>query len=1068
MASASKKARQDKQNQKKQEATEFAALSHLCMRCPDAEKASKCPAAASTNLSDCVSKSDASGLWPGFQEFSETTMLDTSDHQECLNFLQQAHADHQTRFTDVKGKSKSLKDVFDKLKSERQSLTYTDGNGESPLTKDILDSAYNTVLATRAKEVEQELAKLALEKDKQNQKEVNIPRENTGVLEYAKKPQRADSSEQSGSLITNHFPITLSSKQTLFEYQITGLLSNIGKPLSSPKKNTIIRRLIENAPLFDQHKDSFAFNNEGKIIAWTSLTPAVPRGTIVVTGVNVDDYDRTSNGVPSGHFTLDVVFQKAFSFEGLDDYVKSLNSDYEEVGASQALDILFGNHIARNLNSKTVQIGDNRFFPTGDKQSEYDLGPKEGLIALRGFSSHISPVDGSVTLNVNTAFSAFYKQQTVQKYLDDLGDKKARERLLHARVRIMYDRTKSDEADKSKDTEARRTKTITGFSKKVAKDIKFTDRNNNEISVWYHFRTSYPAVNSTSQERICVNTGDTTPGQECWFLADQLEVLPGQIYRKLLDPNLTAKMIEFACQSPETNRKAILNSGLESLGLSNGTPTLLSQAGITFGPEMMKIPFHRIPSPSIKYSNSSAHIADGAWSTKGHKFYTTSKLIDGPVTFFVASRPQTDPSDYISEFERCLPLNGIDFKHGGGGAVRRGLEHVVEPTPGSFAKHIRNVGLAVLVLPDDTASERQKYAAFRVAADQLVGKLSIVLSEKRMIEQGSKLTPYMASNMMKINTRLGNVNHRVDAFGSMGDTLVLGADLVHPKQSNPADVPSIAALVGSIDKDFAAFYGSARRTGHRVEIIDARSMTDMAAERIRAWRDNTKDKSLPKKILYYRDGTGQSQYGDILKQEVSAIRQAFATVQSDKATHMNFQKTKVKITAVVVVKRHTTRFYPTNPSDSKLALKENCLPGTVVDSHITSPYYFDFYLQSHTIEKSMVAGKPKFGSAKPTHYFVIVDENKFSQKDLQTITNSFCYNFSHSTSPVSYASPAYLADRLCDRATLYLKRWFDNDEVVQNMSAGERQKEMDEDWGRGGQPGKNPWNVSLNSKCFWM
>lgn len=142
------------------------------------------------------------------------------------------------------------------------------------------------------------------------------------------------------------------------------------------------------------------------------------------------------------------------------------------------------------------------------------------------------------------------------------------------------------------------------------------------------------------------------------------------------------------------------------------------------------------------------------------------------------------------------------------------------------------------------------------------------------------LVPYMASNMMKLNVRLGNENHHVDAFSTIKNTLVLGADLVHPKQSNPEDVPSIASLVGSIDNNFATFDGSARRTKHRVEIIDADSMTVMATERIRAWRD-ANNKALPTKILYYRDGTGQSQYSDILKQEVSAICQAFASVQSD-------------------------------------------------------------------------------------------------------------------------------------------------------------------------------------------
>lgn len=69
---------------------------------------------------------------------------------------------------------------------------------------------------------------------------------------------------------------------------------------------------------------------------------------------------------------------------------------------------------------------------------------------------------------------------------------------------------------------------------------------------------------------------------------------------------------------------------------------------------------------------------------------------------------------------------------------------------------------------------------------------------------------------------------------------------------------------------------------------------------------------------------------------------------------------------------------------------------------------------------------------------------------------------------MSYASPAYLADRLCERVGLYLKRWFDHGEEVGGLSTRDRKVGMDSDWGRGKQEGKNPWNVAFNGKMFWM
>lgn len=94
----------------------------------------------------------------------------------------------------------------------------------------------------------------------------------------------------------------------------------------------------------------------------------------------------------------------------------------------------------------------------------------------------------------------------------------------------------------------------------------------------------------------------------------------------------------------------------------------------------------------------------------------------------------------------------------------------------------------------------------------------------------------------------------------------------------------------------------------------------------------------------------------------------------------------------------------------------------------------------------------------------------FSEIDLQDLTNAFCYNFSHSASAVSYASPAYYADRLCERAMLYLREFFDNDLRIQSLANdAARQTALDNAWGRGGQgPNRNPWHPNFNDKMFWM
>ncbi len=53
-----------------------------------------------------------------------------------------------------------------------------------------------------------------------------------------------------------------------------------------------------------------------------------------------------------------------------------------------------------------------------------------------------------------------------------------------------------------------------------------------------------------------------------------------------------------------------------------------------------------------------------------------------------------------------------------------------------------------------------------------------------------------------------------------------------------------------------------------------------------------------------------------------------------------------KITVLIVGKRHHVRFFPTRPNDADRS--GNCRAGTVIDSDITHPTEFDFYLQSHS------------------------------------------------------------------------------------------------------------------------
>jgi eukaryotic translation initiation factor 2C len=175
----------------------------------------------------------------------------------------------------------------------------------------------------------------------------------------------------------------------------------------------------------------------------------------------------------------------------------------------------------------------------------------------------------------------------------------------------------------------------------------------------------------------------------------------------------------------------------------------------------------------------------------------------------------------------------------------------------------------------------------------------------------------------------------------------------------------------------------------------------MVVERIRAYISAVK--VAPTKILFYRDGVSTGQFEQVRDYELPQVKEAWR----EACPGMPIPK----ITLVVAVKRHHTRFYPISQAHKN----GNCAPGTLVDSAVVSPHYSDFYLQSHHGLK---------GTAIPTHYVVVTNEIGLKEKELQELTWKMCYTYVRATVGVSYAPPAYYADRLCERGRAYLRDWF--------------------------------------------
>ena len=94
--------------------------------------------------------------------------------------------------------------------------------------------------------------------------------------------------------------------------------------------------------------------------------------------------------------------------------------------------------------------------------------------------------------------------------------------------------------------------------------------------------------------------------------------------------------------------------------------------------------------------------------------------------------------------------------------------------------------------------------------------------------------------------------------------------------------------------------------------------------------------------------------------------------------------TKAKVSVIVCVKRHHTRFFPLDKGDKN----GNIAVGTVVENG----HGKDIFMVSH-------AGLQ--GTVRPTHYMMLHDENNLTAVEFQRICNNVCYAYGRATVSVS-------------------------------------------------------------------
>uniref|UniRef100_A0A673I123 Protein argonaute-1 n=1 Tax=Sinocyclocheilus rhinocerous TaxID=307959 RepID=A0A673I123_9TELE len=483
--------------------------------------------------------------------------------------------------------------------------------------------------------------------------------------------------------------------------------------------------------------------------------------------------------------------------------------------------------------------------------------------------------------------------------------------------------------------------------------------------------------------------------QHTYLPLEVCNIVAGQRCIKKLTDNQTSTMIKATARSAPDRQEEI--SRLMKNADFNLDP-YIQEFGIKVKDDMAEVTGRVLPAPILQYGGRNRAIAtpnQGVWDMRGKQFYNGIEIKVWAIACFAPQKQCreevlknfTDQLRKISK-DAGMPIQGQPcFCKYAQGADS------VEP----MFRHLKNtysgLQLIIVILPGKTPV----YAEVKRVGDTLLGMATQCVQVKNVV----KTSPQTLSNLcLKINVKLGGINnilvpHQRSAVFQQ-PVIFLGADVTHPPAGD-GKKPSITAVVGSMDAHPSRYCATVRVQRPRQEIIE--DLSYMVRELLIQFYKSTRFK--PTRIIFYRDGVPEGQLPQILHYELLAIRDACIKLEKD------YQP---GITYVVVQKRHHTRLFCADKSE-RIGKSGNIPAGTTVDTSITHPFEFDFYLCSH-------AGIQ--GTSRPSHYYVLWDDNRFTADELQILTYQLCHTYVRCTRSVSIPAPAYYARLVAFRARYHL------------------------------------------------
>ncbi|MBW0462350.1 hypothetical protein O181_002065 [Austropuccinia psidii MF-1] len=523
-------------------------------------------------------------------------------------------------------------------------------------------------------------------------------------------------------------------------------------------------------------------------------------------------------------------------------------------------------------------------------------------------------------------------------------------------------------------------------------------------------------------------------GKKTVYPMELCSIRPGQRYLMKLNGEQQAQALKFQTLKPDDRFREIMNARQNTMTREH--EELLSEYGLKISREFVQAEARVLPPPTIEYGHQfQMQVQSGQWNiSKPNLEILTPKALTSWAVI-VCTRAHAPPQaimNFLSALKNVLNRLVADEPPP--------IVHLEGNSPTHIKNAIENAGRAAfrtfprippqlfLCITDEKSS---LYSGIKLEGDlfsnRKVTTQCMVLKHIKMAKD-----QYLTNLALKINLKLGGLNHRLphllDKCGRE-PTMVVGVDLTHNNVSFKMK-PSIVGMVGSLDHTLLRYTAAAGvqpllepsepegRPRCQEPIQDFRTLL---LQLLGKWAKANTGPKYPRRLLIFRDGVSDGEFSQVLETEFKAAKSAVEKIAGG--------ENDCKITFIVCVKNHRLRFAPDGRDRDRSG---NAPAGTVLDSRIGDPFYFDFFAQTQGGIQ---------GTSRPTRYVVLQDECRFSADDLQAIINMICSGFQRATRSVSIATPAYYADIVATR----VKIWLNIDDDASTIASGGSKTQTSED-----------------------